>query len=202
MAIDYPSAKSGVKLFYDRFATRYESGQLAIPPEVYEFCNRLQRGAMVLDLGSGPGLNALAMMNAGIRPICVDVSEEMCKLVRARSILALHADMEALLLPFGTFDGVFARNSLLHLPRESMPAMLRKIHAALRFGGLLFLSVKEGEGEEMKVTENGETFYSYWGLDELRQHIEAAGFLDVRVSRTASKDTFGERHYLCVFAKK
>ena len=48
------------------------------------------------------------------------------------------------------YDGVWACASLLHCARNSLPDVLKRIHAALRRGGVCYMSFKYGTADRVK----------------------------------------------------
>jgi len=43
-------------------------------------------------------------------------------------------------LPGERFDGIFANAALFHVPSQELPRVLRRLHGALKPGGVLFSS--------------------------------------------------------------
>jgi SAM-dependent methyltransferase len=70
------------------------------------------------------------------------------------------------------FDGVWANASLLHTPREGLPNVIRRIHAALKPGGLLYASFKSGEAGGRDVFGR---YYNYPSRDVMMGLFEASG---------------------------
>jgi SAM-dependent methyltransferase len=56
------------------------------------------------------------------------------------------------------FDGVWASASLLHLPSDRIDLGLRRLVAALRPGGILYMSFKKGSSEQWR---DGRFFADY-----------------------------------------
>jgi len=142
------------------------------------FMARLTAGDGVLDLGCGVGDSAARMRDAGFEVSCVDASPDM-----AAMALELHG-IEVRQISFDQladeddYEGVWASFSLLHAPRDEMPAHLARIHRALKTDGILYLGLKTGDHEARDAAGR---FYAYFGEEELRRHLAAAGFriLDV-----------------------
>jgi len=76
------------------------------------------------------------------------------------------------------YDGVWASASLLHVRREDLPAVLRKLAGATREGGVLHLAVKEGDGARFSVHGNipGPRHFTYWREEGLRAVLADAGW--------------------------
>jgi SAM-dependent methyltransferase len=57
-------------------------------------------------------------------------------------------DFLSLDFPPASFDAVYAMNCLLHVPSADLPAVLQKLNALVRPGGLCFLGQYGGSGAE------------------------------------------------------
>ncbi|HEU4629852.1 MAG TPA: class I SAM-dependent methyltransferase [Gemmatimonadaceae bacterium] len=98
------------------------------------------RGARVLELGAGTGLNALVMAALGAHVLATDISEETPRLVRtaaaqlglASRIDAVAGDFVTMGLPAGAFDFVVGKAFLHHLTHEVEDAYLRETARVLR----------------------------------------------------------------------
>ena len=104
-------------------------------------------GGQILELGCGGGQDSAAMLALGLDVTPTDGSPELAaqaqkRLGRPVSVL-LFEDLAA----DATFDGVWANACLLHVPRLALPGILRKVHRALRPGGVFYASYKAGEVE-------------------------------------------------------
>jgi SAM-dependent methyltransferase len=100
-------------------------------------------GARVLELGSGNGLNALIMAALGARVVCIDLSDQMPRLVHdTANALGLRARVEAIAGDFvdiplepRSFDLVVGKAFLHHLTHEQESRYLEKAAAVLRPDG-------------------------------------------------------------------
>ena len=139
------------------------------------FCEILFQNAKVLDLGCGPGIETKKLLMRGFDVQGFDLSEGLLKIAREKvpSALFLQGDMLAK-LPYddGYFDGVFAKASLLHIPKEKIDVVLSEICRILKPKGILHIALKKGDGEKI-VVENDygyeyQRFFSYWQPEELQ----------------------------------
>ena len=137
------------------------------------FVNDLPQGARVLDLGCGPGANAADMVKLGCKVDAVDASAEMvARAAKHDGVVAWQRVFEDLDAE-AEYDGVWANFSLLHAPKDNMPAHLERIAKALKPQGIFHIGMKLGSGE--KRDRIGRR-YSYYEEDELRGLLQAAGF--------------------------
>lgn len=100
-------------------------------------CGSLPPGARALDVGCGNGImwaEAFGTNNV----VGVDYSHTMCKLARARGMLAYHAN--ALTLPFAAdqFDLVYSAEIIQYV--DDLPALLRELARVCRPGGHIIIS--------------------------------------------------------------
>jgi SAM-dependent methyltransferase len=142
----------------------------------------------VLDAGCGSGRDAKAFVDLGFDVIAFDASTEMV----ARA--ARHAGCPVLHMTFDEmgwseeFDGIWASASLLHVPRTSLVATVRRCCQALRPTGVFYASFKYGDTERTKdgrrftdMTET--TFQEIVGLAGGLQVLEMWRTGDVRPGR-------------------
>lgn len=128
----------------------------------------------LLDLGCGPGRDLKAFKAMGHEPVGIDGSARFVEMARAYSGCQVwHQDFVALDLPTDYFDGIYANASLFHVPSAALPEVLRRLHAALKTGGVLFSSNPRGDNRE---GWNGPRYGSYYDYDTWLHYLTAAGF--------------------------
>jgi SAM-dependent methyltransferase len=142
------------------------------------FAARLTPGALVLDAGCGPAHHTAALRELGLRAAGLDRSSGMLAQARQRTrVPLLLGDMRHLPLRTGALDGLWVCASFLHIPKRDAPDVLRELHRALRRGGVLFISVKRGEGERwVEYSEGRQRFFAFYQERELDALLAAAGF--------------------------
>jgi ubiquinone/menaquinone biosynthesis C-methylase UbiE len=168
---------------YDRVAATYmrqngDRRRIGTAPE--RLMAHLPAGGLVLDVGCGPGFDAEVLREKGFRTVGVDLSRGMIALGKQHfPIPFVLADMTHLPFRAGVADGLWVNASMLHVPRERVPQVLREFAQVLRPEGMLYVSVQRGEGEGWKrsVYEEGdERWFAFWGEEELNRVLETAGF--------------------------
>lgn len=108
------------------------------------FIELLPENAEVLDMGCGSGRDTLALEEAGFSVTAMDGAAEMCRLAE------IYTDKEILHLTYeemdfqNVFDGIWACAALVHIPYKKMPQTLKKMVEALVDGGLIYMSLRDG----------------------------------------------------------
>jgi SAM-dependent methyltransferase len=139
--------------YYDRNAERFaaDTGGLDMSALHERFLRHVRAGGRILDAGCGVGRDALAFADRGYSVVAFDASTEMVRLSMERTagrakVVQMEFDAVAWL---GEFDGVWACASLLHVRATYLPPVIRRLRAALRPGGALYMSFKYGSGERL-----------------------------------------------------
>ena len=194
---------------YDAFADAYRDAMQEMPEVVQAgidaFAAALPAGARVLEIGSGPGRDARAMEAAGLSVRRTDITLAFVRMLREDGFEAdvvdpLSADLDD---PAGDrpYAGVWASASLLHVRREDLPTVLKRLAGATAPDGLLHLAVKEGDGARFS-THGGigaPRHFTYWREEPLRAVLEDAGWNVVDVTKSDGKR---DDHWLQVQARR
>ncbi|MDP4038625.1 MAG: class I SAM-dependent methyltransferase [bacterium] len=137
------------------------------------FIKLLPKGAEVLDLGCGPGTDSAKLAKGGLKVDGFDLSDNMLKIARAKnpSVNFIQGDMRSLPYANSSFDGLFAKASLLHIPKKNIHTVFEEIKRVVKPNGIIHIAVKAGKGES-DITEKDygykyTRFFSYWSMDEL-----------------------------------
>lgn len=173
---------------YDRIVDDYEVQAGKVSPEFAafraSFVTRLPERGQVLDLGCGPGRDAAHFMTLGLRVAALDASTGMVRRARQHGVPAAVGDHRR--PPFGpaVADGVWSSATLLHVPRQDVPATLAAWRRLLRPHGVLGLSTSLGDTEGWEdvpyASDEPEVDRRRWFVhfrrDELLGLLTAAGF--------------------------
>jgi SAM-dependent methyltransferase len=137
--------------YYDAIAERtadewYPNN--ALLPTIRDFLSLLPVAPRILDLGCGPGYESMRLNREGAEVFGVDFSPENIRIARERcpECRFEEADFRRLDDRWGTFDGVFATASLIHISPEEMPDVFAGIAGILNERGKLLAIVQDGEG--------------------------------------------------------
>jgi SAM-dependent methyltransferase len=184
---------------YDVIANAYDEQTRVPSPELddlREVFRSLVRGP-VADLGCGPGRDLQRLDDV----VGMDRSDGMLALARTRGRV-VRGDLRR--PPFLDLAGVWSNASLLHVPREDVPATLAAWHECLRPGGVLGLSTSLGDEEGWEKMPYGiphdhrgpdERWFVHHPEEVLLGALRDAGFTVARASRRTTN-----RHWLMVLA--
>jgi SAM-dependent methyltransferase len=132
-------------------------------------------GGEVLEVGSGPGWDADALEEAGLRVRRTDATQAFIDLQQARGKRVDRLDVTADDLA-GPYDGIVALAVLQHVPRQQLSGVLARMAAALVPAGALLACVRTGAGESWEIGESGNPYYcALWGEGELIDLLDAVG---------------------------
>lgn len=164
--------------FYDENGDRFFQNTAHIDvSHLYEpFLKHLAPGAHILEAGCGSGRDAKAFLERGYTVTAFDGSAKMAELASEYTGLAVrHLTFQEMDFS-GTFDGLWANASLLHVPLDEMPDVFRKCIAALKIGGVWYAGFKEGETP--RISPDGRHFTNFTAVT-FRQF--AAGFSQLEI---------------------
>lgn len=114
------------------------------------FCNRLNPGSTILDIGCGSGRDLKYFRSVGYQPLGLEPSSKLAEHARQYSKCEI---METTIQDFESqnqFDGVWASASLLHLSPGELMQALEKISSFMHAGSVFYCSFKYGDEELMR----------------------------------------------------
>jgi len=119
---------------YETAAQRYREQTRQAGPDLLDFLDRLATlagpGAHVLEIGSGPGNDAVLLEARGLRVTRTDATKAFVAMMQADGFEAALLDVRTDDLG-GPYDAVLADAVLLHLTRDEFALALRKARAAV-----------------------------------------------------------------------
>jgi len=141
------------------------------------FAAAVGAGGHVLEIGSGGGRDARALEQLGLRVRRTDVTPAFVDLLHSQGHEADVLDPLTDDLG-GPYDGVWANACLLHVDRADLPTVLARLAAATRAGGVLALSVKEGDGEVWSThgTVSSPRRFVLWREPDLVRVVQRSGW--------------------------
>ncbi|OHA64262.1 MAG: hypothetical protein A2842_01740 [Candidatus Wildermuthbacteria bacterium RIFCSPHIGHO2_01_FULL_48_25] len=132
----------------------------------------------VLDVGSGPGRDALILQKTGLEVMCLDASSAMVEITKQKGLASVLGDFNTIPFPNETFDGVWAYTSLLHVPKAEVGKSLQEIQRVLKKGGVLGVGLIEGETEGYveSASMNLPRYFAYYTKEEVEKLLQRYGF--------------------------
>lgn len=161
------------RAYYESHAEDFSQRTAALElSDLYEpFLRRLPPQAHILDAGCGTGRDGAAFEACGFEVTAIDASPAMVQSAASRGLRAQVLTFQKMKFT-AVFDGIWACASLLHVPHDEMPDVLARFARALKPGGILYVSLKEGDGE--RVAKDGR-FFSYFHREEFEALLMAEG---------------------------
>jgi ubiquinone/menaquinone biosynthesis C-methylase UbiE len=203
--------KALVKRGYDSCAAEYDAARPEeIDPTLAALIDRLDLGAIVLDVGCGGGVPVARKLARRFTVTGVDISSTMIE--RAQMNVPegffIQGDIMAVNFQPAYFDAVVAFYSIFHLPREEHDELFGRIHRWLKPGGFLMATVgMKNEPAYLEEDFYGVTMYwSNYGLEEYKKILTRLGFHGLEVTivghgYTETLQTAEELHPLIIAQK-
>ncbi len=160
-------------------------------------------GKKVLDIGSGSGRDAKHFKEEGLDITGIDISDGLLDEAKKRAPGVNFQKMDMLNMTFkeNSFDGIWIAATLSDIEKKDAKKFLEDCKKILKDKGVIYISVKEGEGEKVEkksYLNNEERFYSYYTKQELMDLLESVGFKIVKSRKIEDPDN----NWIEVFAKK
>jgi SAM-dependent methyltransferase len=175
--------------FYRRNAEAYAGWAKAPSSRLKGFLALLPPEGSILELGCGAGNHSAEMLAAGFKLRATDGSPEMAEIASRKLRHPVETMLFDQLNEDGTYDGVWASACLLHVPRDELADILRRIRRALKPEGIFYASFKVGEGDGR---DNLGRYYNYPSPERLQATYAAAGAWRSISSGTSEIKSFDE----------
>jgi SAM-dependent methyltransferase len=193
------AARAATVRAYDASAAEYRAGTAEMPASVRSAIDRflglVRPGARVLEIGSGSGRDARALEEGGVSVRRTDITPAFVHLLRdgghdADVVDPLVDDLADPVAPGTPYAAVWADASLLHVDRDDLPRVLSRLADATEPDGVLFLGLKEGDGEDWSLHGNvtAPRFFTFWREEPLRSALAGAGWRVTGVERDTGAD--------------
>ena len=164
------------------------------------FLKTLSPGSLILDFGCGSGRDCLYFLKKGYQVEACDGSEGMAAAASERTGLPVKKMLFSELSETDHYDGIFACASILHVPSDELPDILKRMENALKPGGTAYISFKYGAFEGYR---NGRYFTD---MDEEKFRHLISGFeklviIETRITSDVRPER-GEEKWLNILLKK
>lgn len=161
-------------------------------------------GERVLVVGCGDGRDSRYLSSRSLTVISFDLSRSMLEIARGEDPTGtyLQLDMRHIDSLAGPFDGIWASGCLYHLKKSEFAEFMRRCPRLLSSKGVLYLCMKEGQGERFEARPGpgypggeravellkGKRFYAYYSRSELLSYFE--GFEVIKEDRVLGHGGF------------
>lgn len=177
--------------YYDTNADAFFEQTVGVDmsPLYANFLARVPPGGHIMDAGCGSGRDAKAFLARGFRVTAFDASVELAQ--RASKLLGIPVACRRFdeITEVQSYDAIWACASLLHVVRADLPAVIARLVGALRTGGVLYASFKEGAGGR---TDAGGRHFTDMTPDALQELIADIAHLDL-IKLWETSDRRGDR---------
>ncbi|MGK9335763.1 methyltransferase domain-containing protein [Sinorhizobium meliloti] len=157
--------------FYDTNAEKYAANGGAPNPRLFTFLDRCRPNGKVLELGTGGGVDAAAIIKRGFDLDATDGSSELAAIASRRIGRPVKTMLFNELDAIGIYDGVYACASLTHVRRSDLRGVIEKVYRAMIENGVVWASFKTGAEEGPDALGR---HYNYLSQDELIRIWRAA----------------------------
>ena len=123
-----------------------------------KFLHLLNEGAAILDFGCGSGRDTKYFLDKGCRVTATDGSAELCRRAGVFTGIEVQEMLFQELDDIDTYDGIWACSSILHLPKNELLLVIRKMSDALKSTGVIYTSFKYSDFEGVR---NGRYFTDF-----------------------------------------
>jgi len=178
--------------YYHREYEAYFKGTVHVDPSPFlePVVEHLLPGAEVWDVGCGSGRDLLWLKHRGFNAVGMERSRGLARMA------GQHSGCRVILGDFTTFnfsrvavDAILLTGALVHVHREDFAPLLAYITAGLKPGGILFLSLKQGNG--IREDKQGRRF-CLWQEAVLKSMFHQMSFDILHTSQTSSLLKTGE----------
>ncbi len=122
------------------------------------FASRVPRGSVVWDIGCGSGRDLKWLRENGFQPTGLEFSSGLADLA------ALHSGCRVVVGDFEVFDfstessdAMLLTAALVHIKPDAVELVLKKILSGLKRGGIIYISMKQGD--DVAEDDTGRRFY-------------------------------------------
>lgn len=160
-----------------------------------------------MDLGCGPGHHSKIFAEKGFKVTGVDYSPTMIKMAKKSTSLAKFQVMDIKKITFkdNSFDSIWASASLIHIEKSIFPKVLHRVKEILKDNGILYLSLKEGIGEEETIDKRyGDVvkFHAFYEEEEIEKYLLKDGFRLLDIYIRAKRSSYDTNNWIHVFVRK
>jgi 2-polyprenyl-3-methyl-5-hydroxy-6-metoxy-1,4-benzoquinol methylase len=147
--INMTNVKDRTLDYYNENADAFVAGTVGVDfrKNQNRFLCKLNPGDYILDFGCGSGRDTKYFLDKGYKVDATDGSSELCRLASEYTGIQVKQMLFQELDAHEKYNGIWACSSILHLPKEELKIVLKKMILALKKNGVIYTSFKYGEFE-------------------------------------------------------
>ncbi|MDQ0323592.1 SAM-dependent methyltransferase [Pararhizobium capsulatum DSM 1112] len=150
--------------FYRANSEEYAADGSAPNPRLFTFLSQCKPNGRVLELGTGGGVDAAAIIENGFKLDATDGSSELAAIASLRIRQPVKTMLFSELDANGVYDGVYACASLTHAPRHELGQVISRIYRAMTENAVVWASFKAGDEEGLDALGR---YYNYFEQSQL-----------------------------------
>ena len=133
--------------YYNKNAEKYYDDTVNADMSYFrnKFLSYVKPGGIILDLGCGTGRDSKAFLDLGYKVVAMDGASELCKmatkLIGQEVICSTFEEFE----PKEKYDGIWACASLLHIDKNSIKEVVKKLLPYMNDNCIIYMSYKYGD---------------------------------------------------------
>ena len=157
--------------YYNQNADMFAQGTRLVDFTIVQerFRKMLPVGSRILDFGCGSGRDTKYFLEKGDQVAATDGSAELCRLAGSFTGIKVKKMLFQELNEIGVYDGIWACSSILHLPKQELLPVIRKMCDALKDNGVIYTSFKYGDFEG----ERNGRYFTDFTEDAFHEFIKA-----------------------------
>lgn len=144
-----------------------------------KFMNLIPQGGTILDFGCGAGRDTKLFLSKGYNVEAIDGSPKLCKLTSEYTGIKVKNMLFSDLNEKEKYDGIWACASILHLPKNELKDVLKKMLIALKPGGYIYSGFKYGEFEGLRGSGRYFTDFTEESFEGFLEDIPEAKLVDM-----------------------
>jgi SAM-dependent methyltransferase len=178
--------------YYDAHSDEYHMRTFHLDPSEFlkPLLARLAPGASLLDVGCSSGRDLCWFRDRGLTVMGFEGSGRLAVLARKNAeCTVIEGDFTTYDFSSLEVDAIILVAALVHVPRGALEGVLKRISSALRRGGHILITMKEGD---VAFTDRERRTFSLWRDEELRPVFDRLGLSVCDFCRRDSKLGTGE----------
>jgi ubiquinone/menaquinone biosynthesis C-methylase UbiE len=151
----------------------------------------------LLEIGSGSGREARALIQMGYEYTGIDTSAKLIEIAKQTEPAGRYFQTSVydMSFPSHSFDAFTSWSMLPHVPKERIKEALTAIWRVLKIGGMGFIAMREGSGESQE--EGTGRWFSYYLQGEFEAILKQCGFDVIQQEKKFSRVNLTWLTFLC-----